>query len=190
MQYTNSSARRRAVLLLACFTAIVGRVEGQVPMQPGDSLRIWAATYGLAGHTVRLQRVHSGQLELLLFETDTVLSIPFGSVSRLQRRGFGRRTLLGGLVGMGVGGLVGSLIPYRTCTEHHYFTGECTEYGNWKDPGIAGTIIGLAVGAGVGAYIGSRIRHRMWLRVALDDELSAGAPALALRIAVRVPSPL
>ena len=172
----NMAQSSRLVLLVILLLGSVARkgLPQAVP-QSGDSVRVSAKDYGLEQQVAVLRSIGDGAWEVVVPTQDTLLAVPLMAVSRLERRGHKRWTMLGLIIGATLGGVVGSAVgDYNVTTTYTCgpgdrwplcFSNRKTQTEGDVTPGVIATVIG----AGVGALIGTMIRTPSWVAIDLPQ---------------------
>ena len=162
----------RLLLLVLLLLGSVTRVGlPQAVPQSGDSVRVSAKDYDLEKQVAVLHSIGDGAWEVIVPTRDTLLAVPLMAVSRLERRGHKRWTVIGlaigGVLGGWVGMAVGDYNETKTCPAERwpcFFGGGSTQIEGERE-----MVIGMVIGAGVGALIGTMIRTPSWVAIDLTQ---------------------
>jgi hypothetical protein len=144
-----------AALLIA---PVTGTFAQELPLQPGQRVRLTAASLGMERQPAVFQSLRG---DTLVAVTDSTVSCPLASVTRLEayqgRRG---HTWLGAGIGFAFGAVVGGVTGGNACK-----TLGCDDM-SWA--AVVGGGIGGLAGALLGGGIGALSRTDRWEEIALE----------------------
>jgi len=158
----------RCAMLLAVSSLVLGTTAyGQeVPLHPGQTIRITAPQCGLENHTGSYVD-SKGDTLVVAFGTST-MRCAASSVTGLEL-GYGHKSkvvegvIIGTLVGAVAGAVFGAT-TYEECVPESLF--DCLLAAESRDQAaIYGTVVGASLGAGVGALVGILTKTDRWVRM-------------------------
>lgn len=184
---SHPAGRRWLILPLALGAVLVGcapkaGVQAPLPVR-GDTVRVTAGDYR---EVLTFQELQEG--DLVLEGEGFVVNLPLDSIDGLETVvGHQRRSILGALVGLGVGAGFGALMGrgvFAECAPDDWLRISCLSD---REARTVGAIIGGWVGAGVGILIGSS-PTAVWAPVdasSLKVQAQASAGGLGLQLSWR-----
>jgi hypothetical protein len=152
-------------IAVAVFLQLSLTLEAQsawAQLESGARIRVTASNSSPARRTGSFVSLDGDSLRYTAAAADSIVTLPLGSVARLERStgrhsGAGRGAAIGGLIGGGLGLALG----LAASSEENSFY----EVGG-EDVAVVTVLLG-AVGAGVGALIGSGSKRDRWETVSL-----------------------
>jgi hypothetical protein len=153
--------RSSVVLAVLAFAASTGAVAQELPLEPGQRVRITVPSLDLDKHEERFSELRGDTLVL------TSTWCPIADVERLEVHA-GRRShaATGALIGILAGVLIGT--PLGIAEQSHYECDPDNALGPCIPPLPTIPIMFAVLGGVGGAVIGGRIKTDRWSEVALD----------------------
>jgi len=159
----------RFALVLILFPGLARSTAAQqaVPLQPGDTVKLFAPTLTANRYTPLTGVVSRiGPTDLFIVGTATERPIPLSAILELRKvSGFHRETSNGIAAGLSAGYVIGKV---------------AVSGSDAGDPNQA--YIGALVGAAVGGIVGSRIKTRRWQTLSLRTVRPDPLPGTLVRI--------
>ncbi len=149
------------MLLIPTLLVLPADVTAQVPLRPGERVRLTVPALCMRKHVVRFVRQNR---DTLTVQADSMLTLPFAMVTRLDVRR--DRSKVPVIAGVGVGVVLGAVVGHAVAD-----TGNCP--GGIVDfcpaEQTAGAIVGGAIIGGLaGGLLGLAIPVSSWREVPLD----------------------